>query len=152
MKGTKTIKKMTYNGFGFPIVLQNVPAKRIRGKTQPLINYKILGHATVAALCLKQTPLTGNQVRFLRQFFELSLREFASTLGLSHQALMKWEEYKDRPAHISATTEKSIRLDAIFRLGIRPNEFHKAFSDLQSLAKNLASSEGQKELPMKIAI
>ena len=146
------IKKLTYNGFGFPIVLANVPVKMIRGRLEPVINYKELSAAVITALCLKQTPLTGNQVKFIRLFFEMSLRDFAALFGLTHQAVMKWEEHGDKFASISPAIEKTLRLDALFRLGATPREFYKIFSDLQTLASTLQKSESLKEAPLKLAM
>ncbi|MEK7355236.1 MAG: hypothetical protein AAB250_02225, partial [Bdellovibrionota bacterium] len=62
MKSEKKIKKMIYNGFGFPVVLNDVAAKMVLGNLEPVINYKTLGAEVIEALCQKATPLTGNQV------------------------------------------------------------------------------------------
>lgn len=152
MKTEKMIKKMIYNGFGFPIVLINVPAKIVRGNLEPAINYKTLGASVIEALCQKETPLTGNQVKFIRLYFELPLREFAELFGLSHPAVLKWERYGDDFAGISPATEKTLRLEAIFRLGLNAKDFYRVFSKLKGLASKLQKPEVTHEQPLKLAI
>lgn len=152
MKSEKKIKKMVYNGFGFPVVLMNVPAKIIRGNLEPVINYESLGAAVIEALCQKETPLTGNQVKFIRQYFELSLRDFAELFGLSHSAVLKWENHGDDFAEISPATEKTLRLEAVFRLGLKAKDFYQVFSDLKDLASKLRKPEVTHEEPLKLAI
>ncbi len=148
----KRIKKMPYNGFGFQLTLTNVPVKNIRGNLEPVVNYKDLGREVILVLVLKKNPLTGHQLKFMRGYFEMTLREFASVFGLSHQAVMKWEERGDKFAHISPATEKMVRLDALFRLGVKPQILYKAFSELKDLASDLQSSQSIKEQPLNIAM
>lgn len=151
-KKIKPLKEITYNGFGFPVLILNAPTKQVRGKIEPIINYKSLGAAVIYALCHKETPLTGNQVRFLRLYFELSLRDFANLFGLSHPAVIKWENHKDAFAEISPATEKAIRLEALFRLGISAKAFHRSFHSFQNLADKLRKTEAKSEAPLKFAI
>jgi DNA-binding transcriptional regulator YiaG len=152
MKSEKKIKKMIYNGFGFPVVLNDVPAKVVRGNVEPIINYKTLGAEVIEALCQKETPLTGNQVKFIRQYFELSLRDFAELFGLSHPAIFKWENHNDDFAEISPATEKTLRLEALFRLGLKAKEFYQVFTNLKDLASRLQKSDADHEEPLKLAI
>lgn len=151
MKPKTKIKKYLYMGCGFPVILTNVPSKLIRGKQEPLINHKDLGKTVTIALCLKKTPLTGNQVKFLRMHFNFSLREFATIFGLTHPAVLKWEGHGDDPALIQPSIEKTIRLDSLFRLGLNPTKFYQAFSEMKDLAHTLQNSEKKKELPLKLA-
>lgn len=151
-KTEKKIKKMIYSGFGFPVVLNGVPVKMIRGNLEPIINYKTLGSEVVEALCQKETPLTGNQVKFIRQYFELSLRDFAKLFGLSHPAVLKWEKHADDFADISPAIEKALRLEAVFRLGMKAKDFYRVYSELKDIASKLQKSEVTRERPLKVAI
>lgn len=152
MKTEKKIKKMIYNGFGFPVLLMNVPARSIRGSLEPIVNYKTLGAAVIEALCQKETPLTGNQVKFIRQYFELSLRDFAKIFGLSHPAVITWEKHGDEAAGIFPAIEKTLRLEAVFRLGLKAKDFYQVFSNLKDLANKLQKSDTIQEEPLKLAI
>lgn len=58
----KVLKKYIYQGFGFPVVLLNFPAKKIRGEWVPLINFVELANHVLSVLCFIQQPLTGNQI------------------------------------------------------------------------------------------
>lgn len=152
MTSSKKIKKTLYNGFGFPVLLINVSAKIIRGRIEPDINYRSLGAAVIAALCQKETPLTGHQVKFIRQYFELSLREFAEIFGLSHPAVLKWESHGDISAEISPATEKALRLEAVFRLGLKEKDFYRIFADFKNLASKLQKAEVTREGPLQLVV
>ena len=106
----------------------------------------------IATLCQKETPLTGNQVKFVRQYFELSLREFAELFGLSHPAIIKWEKHGDNFAEISPATEKILRLEAAFRLGLTAKDFFRLYSDLKHIASKLQNPAVGHEAPLKLAI
>lgn len=152
MKTKKIIKELKYDGCGFPLILKNVPAEKIRGQIEPIINYKALGARVVASLSLKMTPLTGNQVKFIRLYFDLSLRDFASLYGLTHAAVKKWENYENDFANISPAIEKTIRLDSLFRLGLKPVEFYKKVEELKDIASTLHNRIVDHEEPLKIAV
>lgn len=151
-KAGKRIKKMVFKGFGFPIVLLNVPTKIVWGKAEPFINYRALEATVTRIICLKKTPLTGNQLRFIRHSFQLPVRDFADLFGLSHPAVLKWEKRRDDFAAISPATEKIIRLEALFRLGLSAKEFYQVFSDLKNIASELRMSDADHDEPLKLAI
>jgi DNA-binding transcriptional regulator YiaG len=152
VKEKHLIKDLRYNGFGFPIIVHNAPAKMVRGKLEATLNYKELGADVILALCLKPTPLTGAQVKFVRLYFDLSLRDFSDIFGLTHPAILKWESYEDHFANILPAIEKTLRLEALYRLGLKPVDFHKRFGELKKIASTIKSSITSKETPLKIAM
>lgn len=144
----KIIKEMKYMGFGFPIVLKSVPAKYIRGQLEPVFSHKELGFQVLELLCLKKKSLTGNQVKFIRLFFDFSLRDFASLLGVTHQAVMKWENFADEYATISESTEKIIRLNVLYRLNKKPKVFLQDFAHVIDLT--IEAKHGIEDLHLKL--
>lgn len=94
--GDKIFKKYIYDGFGFPVVLNNIPAKKIRGEWVPFINFIELAKHVLRVLCFVQEPLTGNQLFFIRQQIRLTGQELADLLGLTQAAISKWERKKER--------------------------------------------------------
>ena len=49
--GSVILKSYVYEGFDFPVTLYSVPAKKVRGEWTPFINYVILSHNVLKALC-----------------------------------------------------------------------------------------------------
>ena len=112
----KIQKQFIDHGCGFPVVLINVPMIKIRGEWIPDIDYNILEKSILIDLCHKTFKLTGNEIRFIRIYFEMTLQAFAKRFGVQHPTVIKWENFKDIPTNMSVGTEKDIRLFVIKEL------------------------------------
>ena len=123
------IKRYVFNGFGFPIVLKNVPAREIRGSIEPVINYKELAIKVISELCSDEndSPLTGNQVRFLRNHLGMTTRQFGTFTDSTNAAVTKWENCKDEPTKMSSATETVLRLKILGKIGVEPAKFQQIF-------------------------
>lgn len=97
-------------GCGFPVTLVNVPMIKIRGEWTPDIDYNVLEKTVLLMLCHKPFKLTGNEIRFIRMYFEMTLQAFAKRFGVQHPTVVKWENFKDSSTNMSIGTEKDIRL------------------------------------------
>jgi DNA-binding transcriptional regulator YiaG len=126
----KTIEKFVYEGFGFPVILLNVPMKEIRGIEVPNINYNTLQLTVLDMLSHKTVPLTGNEIRFIRQSLKMTLVAFAKHFGVTHAAVIKWEKSKDNFAKITPSTELHIRLYNLERLKVSNEKFRNSFVSL----------------------
>ena len=91
---TKIQKEFIDNGFGFPVHLRNVPMVKVRGEWTPKVNYNHLAESLLHALSFKPTRLTGLEIHFIRNHFEMTLKEFSKRFCVSHVAVMKWEKVK----------------------------------------------------------
>src|SRR5689334_220928 len=87
-------------GFGFPVILRNVPMIEAFGQWTPDINYRHLERAVILTLVKKSARLTGNEVRFIRHYFKLTLQEFGERFDVRHTAVLKWEKAKDAPTRM----------------------------------------------------
>ena len=95
---------------GFPITLRNVSMRQFRGDWVPEINWDRLQEVVMLALAHKPVPLSGNEVRFVRHFLGLTLKDFAHTCGMSsHQSVMNWESKEDKPTGMRKSTEILLR-------------------------------------------
>ena len=103
-------------GCGFPVLLLNVPMIKVRGKWIPDINYEMLEMSVLLDLCHKPYKLTGNELRFIRLYFEMTLQAFAKRFGVQHPTVVKWEKCKNAPTNMTRGTEKDIRLFVIKEL------------------------------------
>lgn len=106
----KIQKSYVDKGFGFPVYLTNVPMVKVRGQWTPDIHYGKLADTLLLALAKKPARLTGNELRFIRTKFELTLKVFGLLFDVTHPAVMKWEKAGDQATQMSWSTEKDIRL------------------------------------------
>jgi len=132
---TKIQKEFIDTGFGFPIRLVNVPMVKVRGAWTPKINYNELSLVILRALAHKRSRLTGNEIKFIRTHFEMTLQEFAKRFCVSHPGVLKWEKTKSQPTAMSWSAEKDIRLFVLTRLEAKAQEFASLYDDLQDLPK-----------------
>lgn len=135
MKNTKKIKTFTFKGLGFPIKLINVPMKKILGEWCIDINMNKLMLVVLEALAHKPTPLTGDELHFIRSYLEMSMADFGKMFGVSHVAVQKWEAGKNK---VSPSLELCIRLHILDHLKAKDNEFRALYKELslEQLSKN----------------
>jgi hypothetical protein len=127
---TKIVAKYIDRGFGFPVVLEQVSMVQVRGKWTPAINYNQLTRAVLRQLAGLDGRLTGHQVRFVRLHFEMTLQAFAARFGVSHVAVLKWEQRGNKPTGMTWSTEKDIRLFIHQQLSGQPREFLQLYEQL----------------------
>jgi len=81
------------------------------GKTE--IGYERMGpllRTISLALALKETPLVGDEIRFIRGHLGWSGGEFAANMGVTRATVSRWE--KDR-LKMGASAERLLRLMAV---------------------------------------
>ena len=107
---TKIEKNYTYTGLGFPIRLKQIEVVLLGNEWCPKVDVKSVADEAVKQLAIKDTPLTGNEVHFIRTHFGMSLREFAEdVVHETHPAVTKWERFGDEPTKMNTNTEIVIR-------------------------------------------
>lgn len=127
MKEKKIEKEMVYEGLGFPVVLKNVPMIKVRGSWALDFNLNVLMKVVLLALAHHSSDLTGNQIRFIRTWLELTQMEFAKLFGLTHPAVVKWEKMKNKGSKMNLTTQRDLRLWLLDQLLTKDDDFRKAF-------------------------
>lgn len=135
MPEMKIQKRFVYEGFGFPVVLRNVPMIEVRGVWTPKLDYNKLASDMVLALAHKPARLTGSEIRFIRLHFEMTLERFGRRFDVSHPAVRKWEAAGQRAPGLKWPVEKDIRLFILDQLDVRPQEFKGAYESLREGAK-----------------
>jgi hypothetical protein len=130
---TKIQKELIDTGFGFPVRLSNVPMIKVRGVWTANINYNELALVVLRALAHKESRLSGNEIKFIRMHFEMTLQDFATRFCVTHVAVMKWEKTASRQTVMNWTTEKDIRLFVLTRLQAKVQEFASLYKELQAL-------------------
>lgn len=135
---------MIYTGLGFPIRLINAPIRKVYGKWTFDFSMGIFQEAVSHILATKAFPLTGPELRFIIDYFELSYRDFAKLLNVSHAAVVKWEKEKSK---MNPHTEVFLRLYILDHLNVTDKEFRKRYLELSQ--HNLSDIESEK-IPLDI--
>ena len=134
-KKNKKIETFTYKGLGFPIKLINVPMKKVVGEWVIDIDMNKLQLAAIRALIYKPIPLTSDELNFIRAFLNMSKVEFGKAFGVTHVAVVNWENGK---RNISPSLEVCIRLYVLDHLNARDKEFRVLYHkiNLETLSKH----------------
>ncbi len=138
MKNTKT-ETFIYKGLGFPIKLINTPMKKILGEWVIDLDMNKLQLAVLRSLISKPAPLTGEELKFIRKFLCLSMVDFGKTLGVTHVAVVKWENGQ---RNISPPMEICIRLSVLEHLHARDKEFGELYKKIN--LEMLSNSKSKK--------
>ncbi|MBI2646668.1 MAG: hypothetical protein HYW85_06560 [Deltaproteobacteria bacterium] len=128
----KILRVFIDHGFGFPVKLLNVPMIKVRGNWTPNINYNRLAELVLEELSWKQSNLTGNEIKFIRQYFGKTLQTFAKRFYVTHAGVIKWEKNKAKATDMTWTTEKDIRLFVLSNLDASPKEIAELYEKLES--------------------
>ena len=127
-----------YQGLGFPVKLENVEILKIDGEWHPKIDVRKVSEQAIKMLISRNERLTGNQVRFIRTYFSMSLREFAKeVVRESHTAVAKWEATLNEMTKMDINIEMMLRLYVIERLEAKTveqrNRFYEKYLELKKL-------------------
>jgi len=145
MKKIKKKKTFIFKGLGFPIKLINVPMKREFGDWYIDINMNKLMLIVLEALTHKPIALTGDELRFIRSYLQMTTSEFGKTFGVSHVAVLKWESGENR---MSPALELCIRLYILDYLHAKDAEFRALYKEIN--LKQLSKREKGKVHPLCI--
>jgi DNA-binding transcriptional regulator YiaG len=138
MKNKKT-STFVYEGLGIPVKLINVPMKKMLGEWFIDINMETLQRVVLEALIHKSFSLTGAELRYIRNYMEMSCADFGKIFDVSHVAVVKWENEKNG---VSPALELYIRLYMMTYLNAKDNEFRALYNNL-SLDKLSKSRKGK---------
>lgn len=127
---TKKVKEIIDTGFGFPVRLTDVTMVFVRDEWIPRLDYNKLAERVLLTLSRLTRPLTGNEVRFVRQHFNLTLAQFAAKFGISHVAVHNWEKRGDKPTAMQWPTEKDLRLFIQSQFSADPAEVGRLYGHL----------------------
>lgn len=135
----KIVKNYTYNGLGFPVLLHNVEMVRLGGKLHPKIDVRKTADLAIESLVSQNSRLTGNQIKFIRTYFSMSLREFSGVVNESHMAVKKWEDFGSEPTKMDRNIEIMLRLHIYDQVVIKAKNGKKV--KIEFYSKFLALTE-----------
>jgi len=126
----KVQKTYVDHGCGFPVTIFNAPMQKLRGEWLLDLDYEVYEKAVLLLLAYKKSRLTGDEVRFIRNYFSYDLKSFAKRFGdVAHSAVIKWEKKAEDFTKMSWSTEKDIRLSIIKEL--KPRSIGVLYSELE---------------------
>ncbi len=136
-------KTFIYEGLGFPIKLIDTPMKKVFGEWVIDIDMNALQLFVFKGLIHKSSPLTGQELRFMRKFSKMSTTELAEKFGVTHATIVKWEKQQ---AKISPLQETYVRM--FFLEFLKDSEFLKFYKEITP--KKLAEAKHTKDIPFPV--
>jgi len=143
----KIVKNYIYEGLGFPIELHNVEVVEFNGEFHPKIDVRKVADSAIKSLVLQKSRLTGSQIKFIRKYFSMSLREFSNIVNESHMAIKKWEDFNDEATNMDRNIEIMLRLHIYDHVVIKAKndknmkmEFYNQFVALTELFSHQRAS------------
>jgi DNA-binding transcriptional regulator YiaG len=134
------IETITYEGFGFPIELIDVPMKQMMGEWVININLNALQLEVLKLIIHQPTPLQASELRFIRKYFEMTTTAFGKVFGVSHAAVLKWESgLLPAPA-----MDVYLRMYVMDRLNAKNADFGKLFHEVNMARLAKAKKERKK--------
>ncbi|MBY0554925.1 helix-turn-helix transcriptional regulator [bacterium] len=144
------LKNYTWNGFGFPVIFEELPAVKLRGELVPDIDFTKMAPEIIKFICADQDiQLSGNQVKFFRHSLNLSMRDFAKLVGVTHVSLNRWEKQKNHPAKIDAHTEIVLRIIMLKKFGSNDKQILSATNQVEHV-KELKEATYKQFKPLKV--
>jgi hypothetical protein len=139
------VETWCYEGLGFPINLEKVEMVNISGEWHPKMDIRKIADQAIKMLVSRDAKLTGNQVKFIRTYFSMSLRKFAKeVVRESHTAVAKWEACLNESTKMDINIEMMLRLYVIEKLESKTvkdrNKFYEKYLQLKQFCFSSQSS------------
>jgi len=109
------VKEFDYALAGFPVTVENVEVAVTGEGEFPLLDHETLTQRILLTLAAKPTRLTGNQVRYIRHSFGLSLRDFAKIFRFTGPSVHAWEQRKNHSTSMEWSSELFLRTEVLLR-------------------------------------
>ena len=142
---TKMVQNYVYEGLGFPVELKEVEMVYFGDDWHPKVDVQKVSDEVIAELAVQEERLTGNQVKFIRSYYSMPLREFGEkVVHESHMAVSKWEKKGTLSTNMNSNTEHELRLFIVEKLHASSQESKSKFYDIYMATKRFFSVEKDK--------
>jgi DNA-binding transcriptional regulator YiaG len=150
---TKIERHYLYEGLGFPIDLKDITMINIGNEWLPQIDVHQVADNAIKNLAVQQERLTGNQVKFIRSYFSMSLREFGKeVVHETHSAVKKWEAKGESETNMNLNTEQVLRTFLIEETQIKTKKQQADFYGIFQKSKVFLPTKDTKKKTKKTAI
>lgn len=148
---TKILPVFLYEGLGFPIELEHVEMVNIEGEWHPKIDVRYIANEVIKKLATQEERLTGNQVKFIRSYFSMPLREFGDkVVHESHAAVNKWEKRGNEITNMNENTEQVLRLYIIEKTQTKTKTDQANFYNNFKRSRVFTNTERKKPKPIHL--
>lgn len=148
---TKVKPNVLYEGLGFPIELENVEMIKFNDEWLPKIDVQYIADEVIKKLVLQEERLTGNQVKFIRSYFSMPLREFGKTVvHESHTAVRKWEKCGNDITNMNENTEQVLRIYIIEQTQTKTQAEQENFYSNFKKSKVFVNAERKNPKPIRL--
>lgn len=106
----KILKEYVYTGMIFPVTLKSVKMVKHENEWCPVIDDIAIANEWIKKIGGSDKRITGNQLKFIRSYFKMSLRQFSEIVNESHTAVAKWEKVGNGIAKMDLNIEKIIKM------------------------------------------
>jgi DNA-binding transcriptional regulator YiaG len=142
------MKKIVYEGLGFPVLLIGAHTEMIHGEELPIINHADLELRVFHALLWSTHKLTGAELSFVRGYMRKTQADLAKDIGLrSHSMISQWEAKGLASTGMDPATENGIRtllanhIGLLQQYALRSLEILKGnFQELSPIEVNLEAA------------
>ena len=148
---TKIEPLFLYKGLGFLIELESVEMIKFNEEWLPKIDVQYIADELIKKLAIQEERLTGNQVKFIRSYFSMPLREFGKTVvHESHTAVSKWEKCGDEITSMNENTEQVLRIYIIEQTQTKTQAERKNFYLNFKKSRVFVNAERKKPKPIRL--
>jgi len=100
------------------------------GEWHPKIDARKIAESVIRELPFQVERLTGNQIKFIRTYFEMSLRNFGTkVVNETHSAVAKWEKFGNKSTNMDINIEVMLRLYIYEKVAIKNKKQKAQFFD-----------------------
>lgn len=124
------LQEYIFTGFGFPVRLKNVTMITDNSYTYADIEDHKLEKKVLLKLAKSDQALTGAQLKYIRQFLEYTIRDFANLLGVTHPTIIKWQEKRQERTGMNYSTEILVKSALLIRLTKNEANFFTEYSKI----------------------
>lgn len=145
------IKNYKWNGYGFPVIFDSLPAVKLRGELVPDVDFNQFAKPLIEYMCTRHeyVPFSGNQIKFIRTYFGMTLREFAEFMGVTHVSVMRWEKNAKASAKVGAHIEFVMKIKVLRRLQSDAIAIDEAVENIEEV-ENVKTSSYKIPKPFRI--
>lgn len=122
----KKHKTFIFEGLGFPIKLINAPMIKDCDEWHLDVDMNKLMRVVIEALVYKSSAFSADEIQFIRTYLQMTTKEFGKMFGVSHIAVLRWENGKNK---IAPSLEFYIRLFVLDRLHVKDSEFRNFYKE-----------------------
>src|SRR3990170_5827240 len=147
---SRRVPLYVYEGLGFPVILEEIFFYKKRGEWLPNIDIELLGKIAFKGLIFKPAKLTGNEIRFIREYAGMPRSLIGRALELSSFEVEVLENTENSFVPFSDKNDSTFRVYFMLYLEERDEVFFdkislpllNAFNSKENLTMRIATEFG----------